>query len=98
MELLDWTLRCLSPDGETLAWHAENNRSPSELHDGRPTRALRMAYAVREQPEKRAAAELYRKTIQELAGVIQGSKHSTEKVLACVALTVEGVISFLLVD
>lgn len=102
MEALDWTLRLLSPDDHVLAWHADEGRPEKELHNGKPTRTLRARYAVRLQPEKQRAAELYIKSVQEFVTVIQSSKHSVETrsadTLASVALIVEGVLYFLIVD
>jgi hypothetical protein len=102
MEAVDWTLRLLSPDEEVLAWHAAEGRDTKELHDGRPTRTLRIRYAVRLHPEKRKATELYVKSVQEMVTVIQSPKHSIEtrsvEALAPIALTVEGLLYFLIVD
>jgi hypothetical protein len=102
METIDWTLRLLAPDAETLAWHAAEKRAGSELHDGRPTRTLRVRFAVRNQPEKNSGLDLYLKATGELVGVIQNPKHALvanhERTLAPVALTVEGLLLFLLAD
>lgn len=102
MELVDWTLRLLAPDNEVLAWHAADNRPAKELHDGRPTRPARVSFVVRNSPEKNSSLSLYLKAVQELAKLIQDSKHPIEvgraRALAPIALTVEGVLHFLLVD
>ena len=61
-----------------------------------------MRYIVRNQPEKNSAVDLYVKAIEELVGVIQTPKHALqttdEKALVPIALTVEGLLLFLLVD
>lgn len=78
MEAVEWTLRLLSPDDKVLAWHKAKGRHTSELHNGRATRALRIRYAVRSNPEKRTAANSYVSCIQQLVNVIQSPKHSVE--------------------
>jgi Predicted pPIWI-associating nuclease len=102
MELIDWTLRLLAPEADVLAWYSSEHRPDTELHEGTPTRALRLRYVVRNHPEKNSALNLYLKAVQELVGVIQSPKHaltaSSEKTLAPVALTLEGLLHFLLVD
>jgi len=102
MEAIDWTLRLSAPDDGALAWHAVENRSSKELNNGRPTRALRLRYVVRDHPEKNSTVNLYLKAIQELVGIIQGPKHElhppSAKALTSVALTVEGLLHFILVD
>lgn len=102
MEVVDWTLRILAPDNLVVAWHISDRRPAQELHDGRPTRSLRVRYAVRQHPEKSSALVLYLKTAQELAGTLQGTKHSLAKngqqVLVPVAMLVEGLLHFVLID
>ncbi len=102
MEVIDWTLRLLAPDDDVLAWHAAEKRPTNDLHNGKPTRSLRVRYAVRNHPEKRRAVGLYVKSIGELVSVIQSPKHSVEtragEALAHVALVVEGLLHYLLVD
>jgi hypothetical protein len=92
----------LTPDVEVLACHAAGCRSDEELNAGRPTRTLRLRYVVRGHPEKNSSLNLYVKAVQELVGAIQSPKHalasSSERTLAPVALTVEGLLHFLLVD
>ncbi len=102
MEVVSWTLRTVAPDDEVLAWHAVENRPASEVVDGHPTRALRARYAVRDHLEKRTAADLFVKSIGGLCDVIQEHKHSIETgtadALAPVALLVEGLLHYLVVD
>lgn len=101
MEAVDWTLRLLAPDDDVLAWHASENRPDSELHMGKPTRPLRLRYAVRDRPEKLPALTLYVRTIQELVSVIQAPKHSVEtravEALTPIAMTVEGLLYYLVI-
>jgi hypothetical protein len=102
MEVIDWTLRMLAPDKDVLAWHAAENRPDVELHNGDPTRPLRLCYAVRSNPDKLRALKLYLKTFQELVSVIQSPKHAIEtravEALAPVAITVEGLLYYLVVE
>jgi hypothetical protein len=102
MELIDWTLRLRAPNELVIAWHAKDKRPTDELYDGKPTRSLRIRYAVRHQPEKRSSLNMYVKTVQELTALIQGTKHTIDggsrKALVPVAMVVEGLLYFLLVD
>jgi hypothetical protein len=101
-ELVDWTLRLLAPDADVLAWHAAEHRPAKELHEGRPTRTLRLRYAVRNQPEKNSTLDLYLRSVQGLGETIQGVKHSlarqSHRALTPMAMTIEGLLHFLLVD
>lgn len=102
MELVDWTLRFLAPNDAVLSWHAAESRPAKELHEGRPTRLLRVRYAVRQYPEKNSSLNLYLKAVQELTGTIQGAKHgldrNSRKALVPVAMVIEGLLHFLLID
>lgn len=102
IELIDQTLRILAPDGDVLAWYAAGNRAMRDLNAGRPTRTIRMEFVVRNHPEKKSSLDLYVKATRELVDAIQSSKHALgltdEKVLAPLALTVEALLHFLLVD
>lgn len=99
VELLDWTLRLAAPDARVLAWHSEEGRPGNELRNGRPTRALRVWYIVRERPDA-PAAEMYVKGIGELMNLLQGHKHGggAQQLAALARLvpTVEAYLSFLL--
>lgn len=99
---MDWTLRLLAPDADVLAWHAAERRPAKELHGGRPTRTLRLRYAVRDQPEKNSTLDLYLRSVQGLGETIQGVKHGlgrqSHRALTRVALTIEGLLYFLLVE
>jgi hypothetical protein len=102
MEVVDWTLRLLAPDAAVLAWHSTEHLPESDLHNGRPIRTLRLRFAVRNSPEKNFAIKLYLRSLQELVGAIQEPKHSlwiaNEAVLASIAMAVESLLLFLLVD
>jgi Predicted pPIWI-associating nuclease len=102
MEVVDWTLRLLAPDNEVLEWHTAQARSETELHQGKPTRTVRIRYVARDHPEKLRAVELYVKSIQELVKVIQSPKHAVEtravEALGPIALTVEGLLYFLVAE
>lgn len=99
VELIDWTLRWAAPNDRVTAWHTEGSRPPDELIDGRPTRALKVRFIVRDRPDA-AAAEMYVKGITELLKLLQGHKHgSGDHELAAVGRllpTVEASLAFLL--
>lgn len=101
MELVDWSLRTAAPDSEVLAWHSLEGRPQSELHEGRPTRATRAKFILRDRPEDRTAARLYLRGMNDLVGAIQGHKHDLDDrdVVAVARLipTVEGFLIFLFV-
>jgi hypothetical protein len=102
MEAIDWTLRSVAPDADVLTWHAREGRPAGELHNEKPTRTLRVRYAVRGSPGKASAIDLYVRTASLLASEIQSHKHSIEtravKALAPIAMTVEGLLYYLVVD
>lgn len=99
VELIDWTLRSAAPDTEVLSWHLEGGRPTAELHEGRPTRPLRVRFIARNRPDA-VAAEMYAKGISGLVELLQGHKHGAgEQQLAAVARllpTVEAHLCFLL--
>jgi len=94
---MDASSRCT--DQEVMAWHAENDRPANELHDGKPTRALRIRFIVRGRPDA-AAAEMYVRGMSDLLKLLQGHKHgSSDQQLAAVGRllpAVEAQLSFLL--
>ncbi|HUY54018.1 MAG TPA: hypothetical protein VMV23_02540, partial [Candidatus Nanopelagicaceae bacterium] len=59
-------------------------------------------FAVRDNPEKNSAVNLYVRATEALVTAIQAPKHTRratdERALAPVALTVEGLLHFLLVE
>ncbi|MEY2470775.1 MAG: hypothetical protein QOK28_104 [Actinomycetota bacterium] len=101
IETVDWTLRTLAPDPEVLRWHASEARPAKELHEGKPTRALRLRFAVRDQPDKSKALDLYLKALTALVSAVQSPKHAIDlqapKALVPVALSVEGLLHLLVV-
>jgi hypothetical protein len=102
MELVDWTLRQVSPDDQVLAWHKAGGRPQSELHEGRPKRTLRVRFAVRDKPDKEPSLFLFVRATSGLVDALQGPKHGQQahrkEALAPVALTVEALLLFLLGD
>jgi hypothetical protein len=100
METIDWTLRLAAPDNAVLAWHAAEGRPAKELHNGKPTRALRVEWLLRERPGEADAARLHLRALSNLVRVIESHKHSADEAdLAAVARlipTVEGLLIFVL--
>jgi hypothetical protein len=104
MEAVDWTLRTLAPEDETLAWYAGINPKPSDALDdrGRPTRSLKLRFIVRDDPGKAFAIDLYLRAIKGLVGSLQDPKHGNRTTdpgtLAPIALTVESFLLFVVSD
>lgn len=102
MECVDWTLRTVSPDGDVLPWHQQCGLPADLLHKGKPTRSLRLRFAIRNQPEKEFALPLFLKTVAELVSAIEGRKHrleiNPERALIPLVLTAQGFLLFLLAD
>ena len=101
-EVLDWTLRSLAPNEPVLEWHQAEGRSTNELHNGKPTRNLRLRYIVRNHPEKQSSLDLYLKSANELIKAIQKPKHelliSDVRRLTPIAMTVESLLFFVVSD
>ncbi|HWL36828.1 MAG TPA: hypothetical protein VNQ77_11595 [Frankiaceae bacterium] len=81
VEALDRTLRALAGDDDAvLAWHTTNKRPASELYQGKPTRALRVRYALRERPGEVRLTQAQVESCVTLAtamiGPLQQGKHS----------------------
>lgn len=100
VELVDRTLRALAPKDEVLRWHTSQSRSKDELHNGGPTRRLRIIYIFRssEYPDRAARAAEH---LVGLCSLAQGEKHAGSGTagLAALRLTlagVEGALSLLL--
>jgi hypothetical protein len=100
MEAIDWTLRLAAPESAVLAWHAAEARPDKELHNGKPTRALRVEWLLRGRPGEADAARLHLRALDDLVRVIQAHKHSADEadiaVVARLILTVEGLLIFVL--
>lgn len=99
VELVDRTLRSLAPNDEVLLWHADEGRPEDELHQGRPTRRLRVFYIFRSagHPDRAAAAADHLIALCQLA---QGEKHSGYGTAGLVSLRltlsgVEGLLSLI---
>jgi hypothetical protein len=99
METLDGALRNAAPDAEVIPWCHEAGHL-AELHEGRPTRALRVKYLLRGRPGETKAARMHLRALSDLVQVIQDLKHSSsDKDLLAVARlipTVEGLLIFVL--
>lgn len=78
VELIDLALRCVAPDSEALAWHAREGHRADLLHEGRPTRRLRAAYATRDRPGDEVAAQCYLDGLSNLMKALQGAKHGPD--------------------
>lgn len=76
IELIDWFLRGVAPDNEVLEWHRDSGRSDRELHEGRPTRQLRIRFALRDRQPDGRLANAYVATLTSIAEELQGIKHS----------------------
>ena len=81
VEAIDRTLRAVTPDPQVLVeWHVKNNRPAKELHNGGPTRGLRVRYLARELKEKPlviAQEDALTKLLTEVMGGAQGVKHAS---------------------
>ena len=101
MELVDWSLRIAAPTDEVLEWHRREGRPGEELNEGRPTRALRAKFILRDRPEDRTAARLYLRSLSDLIELVQSLKHELEPAdpvaVARLIPTVEGLLIFLYV-
>jgi hypothetical protein len=99
MELVDWTLRLAAPDEDVLAWVRQEGKD-DELHEGKPTRVVRLKYLVRKRPGEANIARLYQRALSDLATEVQSVKHSVggkelDAVMSLVP-TVEGLLFFAL--
>jgi Predicted pPIWI-associating nuclease len=100
METIDWTLKLAAPESTVLAWHEAEGRPGGELCNGRPTRALRVAWLLRGRPGEADAARLHLRALNDLVSAIQSYKHSADEAdieaVARLILTVEGLLIFVL--
>jgi hypothetical protein len=100
VELIDWSLRLAAPDQAVLEWHASENRSAAELHEGGPTRGLRVRFLLRYRGADGVAADTYTKHLAEILKLLQGGKHRLEDedltIIRCTIPSVEGLLSFVL--
>lgn len=81
-EVLDRTLRAISPNDASLDWHAAEGRPDAELHNARPTRRLRIAFALHQRPgiEAKVVAaqtEALAATTASLQTKLQAGKHAS---------------------
>ena len=84
-ELLDSALQLAAPDAEVLAWHRVEGRPESELHNGKPTRALRTRYLLGPRAADKAGA-FFLKSIDGFVGVLQDAKHNIDSMSGRVAV------------
>jgi hypothetical protein len=100
METIDWTLRLAAPESTVLAWHSAEGRPDKELHNGGPTRALRVEFLLRGRPGEAGAARLHLRALSNLVSVIESHKHSADEAdneaVARLIPTVEGLLIFVL--
>jgi len=102
VELIDWFLRTAAPEDEVLRWHGKEGRPEEELHDGRPTRALRAKFLLRDRQPDGPLASAYVQALVTIGAELQGMKHadagSDTAPLARLLPTVEAVFTFVLFD
>jgi hypothetical protein len=100
METIDWALRLAAPTSTVLAWHAAEGRPDKELHNGKPTRPLRVEFLLRGRPGEAGAARLHLRALSDLVSVIESHKHSADEAdieaVARLIPTVEGLLIFVL--
>ncbi len=89
-----------APTEEVLAWHLATSRSSSELHNGRPTRALRMRYLLRDRDPDGVTATTFIRHGLDVLNLLQGMKHSDKSakasVLGVLIVSIENLLGFLL--
>ena len=76
VELIDQSLRKAAPDQAVLEWHRAGSRSASELHNGRPTRGVRLRYLVRGREADVEGAEIFIDCLLALTRLLQKKKHA----------------------
>lgn len=103
VEVIDWTLRLLGPDEAVLHWHAAEGLPEQNLVvSGRPTRALRIRYVVRDRPHDARVVDLYVKALTMIVDLLQGGKHQLGSLrtegLEPIVVQVEAILLFMTVD
>lgn len=100
VELVDWTLRLMAPEDEVIRWVDTDPKMRRELagNGGRPTRAMKAQYLVRDHPEHRPETAFFVKAVAGLTRALQVPKHSlgAQRALDSYAMAVEGALLFLL--
>ncbi|MEX5720019.1 hypothetical protein [Geodermatophilus maliterrae] len=82
VEAVDHTLRALAPPEDALAWLHREGRRPTtaELHDGKPTRSARIAFALRNRSGDRRLVQSQAEALSALVARVleqaQGIKHA----------------------
>jgi hypothetical protein len=102
IEFIDWFLRSTAPDAEVLEWHGREGRASNELHQGRPTRGLRVRFALRDREPDGRVAEAFVGTLLVIAKELQSMKHaemgSDMSTLERLLPSVEAVVAFMVPD
>jgi hypothetical protein len=101
VELLDWSLRRATEGVDLVAWHAQQGlRSDGVDANGRPTRALKVRYLLRDNPSG-DLVEAFARIIGEAYGALQSVKHGGRPgdpvVIQRLIPTIEAALTFVLV-
>lgn len=78
VELIDRLCHNQARDDEVLRWHRTEGRSTNELHDGRPTRVLRLRFVMRNREGDLDAAEAIFKALNGIIAYLQKQKHGDD--------------------
>ncbi|GIL29149.1 hypothetical protein [Actinocatenispora comari] len=93
VEVLDGTLRALAPHDAVLAWRggwpATTPRKAADLHEGRPTRALRVRYIAEQRGVPASTVDYLASSLRSSMLMLQGVKHAGDDTAA---LTVETLV------
>jgi hypothetical protein len=99
IEFVDWCLRTSAPDEAVISWHRQELRPVGEVHEGSPTRSLRMRYLLRDRDPDGPMATVYVRNAQDVLGLLQKIKHTAENVgpeeLAALMMSIEATLVFL---
>jgi Predicted pPIWI-associating nuclease len=99
IEFVDWCLRTAAPDEAALGWHMQESRLACELHNGRPTRALRMRYMLRARNPDGPVAQTFvdhaLATVRNLQEIKHTSKQDDLHALAAMIMALETVLAYL---
>jgi len=75
VELIDWTLRHATEGVDLVDWHTQNGRPKNELHDGKPTRNLKITYLLSGSPAEVSLAVRLSAVVTTVMRELQGLKH-----------------------
>jgi hypothetical protein len=100
VELIDWALRIAAPEEEVLRWHSANARPDSDLHEGRPTRGLKVDYVLVLGGRDPKSGSHFTKGLLGSLHSLEGAKHTLDfddvTAVECLAMAVEGYLAFVL--